>query len=142
MDVEPAMEFRARVARVTTIPQGTGVSYGGRFVATDETRIATLNAGYADGLPRTDGMRERGFARFGDAPLPVAGTVCMDLTMLDVSDVPGVRGGDEAVFLGPQEGALGRELITAEEIAELTGTIPWEVLTSVSRRVPRFYREP
>jgi alanine racemase len=62
--------------------------------------------------------------------------------MLDVTDVPGVRLGDEAALLGPQDGPLGRDSITAAEIAELTGTIPWEVMTSISRRVPRFYREP
>jgi alanine racemase len=66
----------------------------------------------------------------------------MDLTMLDVTDLPGARIGDEVVFLGGQEGVLGRDVITANEIAEQTGTIPWEVMTSISRRVPRFYREP
>jgi alanine racemase len=66
----------------------------------------------------------------------------MDMTMIDVTDVPGARLGDEAVFLGPQEGPLGKETITAEEIAKMTETIAWEVMTSISRRVPRFYREP
>jgi len=66
----------------------------------------------------------------------------MDLTMIDVTDIPNARTGDEVVLLGAQEGALGRDVITADEIAEKTGRISWEVLTSVSRRVPRFYREP
>ena len=66
----------------------------------------------------------------------------MDLTMLDVTDIPSAKPGDEVVWLGPQEGALGKDVLTADEIAEKTGRISWEVLTSVSRRVPRFYREP
>jgi alanine racemase len=66
----------------------------------------------------------------------------MDMAMLDVTDAPGVSLRDEVVVLGAQEGALGRDAITADEIAGHAGTIPWEVLTSVSRRVPRFYREP
>jgi len=73
---------------------------------------------------------------------PIVGAVSMDLTMIDVTDVQGARPGDEAVFLGPQEGPLGRDVIAAAEIAAHTGSISWEVLTSVSRRVPRFYREP
>ena len=62
--------------------------------------------------------------------------------MIDVTDITGARLGDEAVFLGPQEGPLGKDAITADEIAKLEGTIAWEVMTSISRRVPRFYREP
>ena len=73
---------------------------------------------------------------------PIAGTVSMDMAMIDVTDVEGVSVGDECVVLGRQRGPLGDDTITATEIADQLGTIPWEVLTSVSRRVPRFYREP
>jgi alanine racemase len=66
----------------------------------------------------------------------------MDMTMVDVTDVPGASVRDEVVVLGAQEGPLGRDVVGADEIAALADTIPWEVLTSVSRRVPRFYREP
>jgi alanine racemase len=66
----------------------------------------------------------------------------MDLTMIDVTDLPGASIRDEAVALGPQRGPLGADEITVDEIATHLGSIPWEVLTSVSRRVPRFYREP
>lgn len=132
IDVKPAMEFRARVARVATIPRGTGVSYGARFVTTEDTRIATLNAGYADGLPRTDAMRERGFARSGEAALPVAGTVCMDLTMLDASDAPDLAEGDEVTLFG--------DAPTAWEMATWAGTNAWQVMTAIGPRVPRRYR--
>ena len=73
---------------------------------------------------------------------PVVGTVSMDMTMLDVTEISDVRVGDECVILGAQQGALGKDEITAEEIASTLGTIPWEILTDISRRVPRFYREP
>ena len=73
---------------------------------------------------------------------PVAGVVSMDMTMVDVTDHPGAAIGDECVVLGSQKGTLGEDTITAEELARDLGTIPWEVLTNVSRRVPRFYREP
>jgi alanine racemase len=73
---------------------------------------------------------------------PIVGAVSMDMTMVDVTDVDGASLRDEAVVLGPQEGPLGRDTIGADEIAGHADTIAWEVLTSVSRRVPRFYREP
>jgi alanine racemase len=66
----------------------------------------------------------------------------MDLSMVDVTDIVGVAPGDEAVVLGAQEGPGGKDAITVEEVAERAGVIPWEVMTSISRRVPRFYREP
>jgi alanine racemase len=66
----------------------------------------------------------------------------MDMTMLDVTEIPDVRIGDECVVLGTQKGPLGQDTISVEEIATRLGTIPWEVLTDISRRVPRFYREP
>ena len=96
--------------------------------------------GYADGLDRK--LSNTGHALVRGRRAPIVGTVSMDMTMLDVTDIAGARIGDESVFLGVQEGPLGRDVITAEEIASSTGTIPWEVLTSISRRVPRFYREP
>jgi alanine racemase len=96
--------------------------------------------GYADGLSRH--LSNRGHALVRGKRALIAGAVSMDLTMLDVTDVPGARLGDEAVFLGPQEGPLGKDSIGAAEVAAHMGAIPWEVLTSISRRVPRFYREP
>lgn len=127
--VRPAMELRARVALVKTIPAGTPVSYGGRYVADKDTRIATINAGYADGVPRTNLMREVGAMRHGTAALKVAGTVCMDLTMLDASDAPELKAGDEVTVFGTAPSAW--------DLAEWAGTNAWQVLTSVGGRVPR-----
>ena len=96
--------------------------------------------GYADGLSR--GLSNQGHVLVRGARAPIVGSVSMDMTMVDVTDVPQVRVGDECVVLGSQKGTAGEASITAEELARTLGTIPWEVLTSVSRRVPRFYREP
>jgi alanine racemase len=129
--VKPAMELRARVALVKKVSAGTKVSYGGRFVAGRDTLIATINAGYADGIPRTDAMRTKGALRHGRSALPVAGTVCMDLTMLDATDTPTLAAGDEVTVFGDAPGAW--------DLAEWAGTNAWQILTSVGARVPRRY---
>ena len=129
--VRPALEVRVRVAALKLIAPGTPVSYGGRFVAARESRIATINAGYADGIPRTDAMRESGTLRHGQIALPVAGTVCMDLTMVDATDAPALRVGDEVTVMG--------DVPTAWDLAEWAGTNAWQILTGVGSRVPRRY---
>lgn len=129
IQVEPALELRARVALVKSVPAGTRVSYGGHFVAAQETRIATINAGYADGIPRTTLMREQGFLRSGPDALRVTGTVCMDLTMLDATLCPSLKAGDEVTVLGDAPGAW--------DLAEWAGTNAWQVLTGIGARVPR-----
>jgi alanine racemase len=97
--------------------------------------IATLPIGYADGLHRL--ASNRGWMLVRGARAPIAGRVCMDHTMLDVTDVPGVVAGDEVVVVGSQGGAM----ISADELAQWTETIAYEVLTSVGKRVPRVYVE-
>jgi len=96
--------------------------------------------GYADGLSRS--LTNVGHVLVRGKRAPIVGAVSMDMTMIDVTDVQGAQLRDEVVVLGAQEGPLGKDAITADEIASAIGTIPWEVLTAVSRRVPRFYREP
>ena len=129
--VKPAMELRARVALVKKVSAGTKVSYGGKFVAGGDTLIATINAGYADGIPRTDAMRTQGSLRRGDLVLPVAGTVCMDLTTLDATGAPDLVAGDEVTVFG--------DAPTAWDLAEWAGTNAWQILTGVGSRVPRRY---
>jgi alanine racemase len=131
IDVQPAMELRARVALVKTVAARAPVSYGGRFVAARESRIATINAGYADGVPRTDAMREQGTVRHGAASLKVAGTVCMDLTMLDATDDRSLEAGSEVIVFG--------DAPTAWDVAAWAGTNAWQILTGVGPRVPRRY---
>ncbi len=139
-DLKPVIRIRTEVVALRTIEAGEAIGYGHTWRASRQSVIATVPMGYADGLDRK--LSNRGAALIRGRRAPIAGTVSMDLTMLDVTDLPGARIGDEVVFLGGQEGVLGRDVITANEIAEQTGTIPWEVMTSISRRVPRFYREP
>ncbi len=132
VEVKPALELRARVALVKTIAEGTPVSYGGRFVTDRESRIATINAGYADGVPRTDAMREKGVLKCQEVPLKIAGTVCMDLTMLDATDAPELSVGDEVTVFGDSP--------TAWDLAGWAGTNAWQVLTGVGARAPRRYK--
>ena len=102
--------------------------------------IATIPLGYADGLSRA--LSNRGSVLVRGRKAPIAGVISMDMTMVDVSDIDGAQLGDEVVALGEQSGPLGTSVITAEEIAGMLQGIAWEVLTAISRRVPRFYREP
>lgn len=129
--VKPALELRARVALVKKVPAGSPVSYGGKFVAREDTLVATINAGYADGIPRTDAMRTKGSLRHGENVLPVAGTVCMDLTMLDATTTPDLSAGDEVTIFG--------DAPTAWDLAGWAGTNAWQILTGVGPRVPRRY---
>lgn len=139
-ELRPVMRVRSEIVALRELPAGSPVGYGASFVTTRTTRIATVPVGYADGFSRS--LSNRGTLLVRGKRAPVAGTVSMDMTMLDVTEIDDVRIGDECVVLGPQKGTLGQDQITAEEMAGTLGTIPWEVLTDISRRVPRFYREP
>ena len=138
--LRPAMRVRSEIVALRTLEDGERVGYGHTWTAKGRREIATIPMGYADGLSRA--LSNVGHVLVRGKRAPIAGVVSMDLTAVDVTDVAGVRLGDEAVVLGKQEGPLGTETITAEEIAKHVGTIAWEVLTQISRRVPRFYREP
>jgi len=133
IDVKPVMQVSADISLVKDVPVGTRVSYGGRWVAKRPSRIATLPIGYEDGVPRTDRMRDEGAFRVGSGRVPVAGTVCMDLTMVDVTDRPDVVDGSEAVLFGDDPHAW--------DLAAWAGTTSWEILTSVGSRVPRVYAQ-
>ena len=121
-------------------PAGEGAGYGSSWKARRISRLATVPMGYADGLPRSLSNKGRMLVRGTTAP--IVGNVSMDMTMIDVTDVPGASLRDEVVVLGPQQGPLGSDCITADEIANHADTISWEILTGISRRVPRFFREP
>jgi len=133
IDVRPVLSLVTRIAFLKRTPAGVPISYGRTFVTKRESLIATTPVGYADGYAR--GLSNRGEALVRGTRVPVAGRVCMDMTMLDVTDVPGVREGDDVVLIGAQ----GGERITAEDIATKTGTIPYEVLCGISSRVSRVY---
>lgn len=131
--LRPVMSLKTRVLLIKDVPEGYTISYGRRFVAKRPSRIATLPIGYADGVPRTLG--NTGEVLIGGKRAPIAGTVCMDLVMADVTGIPGVKAGDEAVIIGSQ----GDETITAEEAAARAGTISYEIFCRLSARVPRVY---
>ncbi len=139
-ELKPVMRVRTEVVALRDVDVGASVGYGGTWRASRPSRIATIPMGYADGLSRQLG--DRGYALVRGKRAPIVGAVSMDMAMLDVTDIAGVSGRDEVVVLGAQEGPLGRECIDADEIADRTATIAWEILTSISRRVPRFYRQP
>lgn len=130
-DLRPVLSLTTRIAFLKRIEAGTPVSYGRTFVAKRSSAVAVIPVGYADGFSR--GLSNRGEALVRGRRVPIAGRVCMDMTMLDVTDVPGVAEGDEVVLLGTQ----GSERITADDIAARTGTISYEVLCGIGARVPR-----
>lgn len=129
-----ALALKCRVSLVKEIPRGTPLSYGGIFVAPRQMRVATLTAGYGDGFPRAASNRAEVLVR--GQRCRVLGRVTMDQTLVDVSRLRTVRSGDEAVLIGKQ----GREEIAATELAAWCGTVPWEILTGITYRVPRVYR--
>ena len=131
---EPVFSFHTRVGLVKRLPQGTTVSYGRTHTLRRESMVAVLCAGYADGLPRAASNRANVLIQ--GVRCPVVGRVTMDQTIVDVTDAPPVVCGDEAVLVGRQGGAE----ITLTEFSRAAETIPWETLTSVTKRVPRVYK--
>ncbi|WP_437544561.1 alanine racemase [Sorangium sp. So ce367] len=131
--LRPAMSLRTEIIAMRDLPAGAPVGYGYTFRATRPVRIATVPLGYADGFMRSNSNRGAMLVR--GQRCAVAGTVSMDLTMLDVTDVFGCQVGDEVVLLGEQ----GGERISVNDLAASAGTIGYEVLTNISRRVPRVY---
>lgn len=133
VELRPALTLKSKVVFLKTLPAGCTVSYGRTYVTGKKTVIATVPIGYADGYSRR--LSNKADALVHGMRVPVVGTVCMDQMMLDVSQVPDVRAGDEVVLYGKQ----GGEEIAVEEIAQILGTISYEVLCSISKRVPRLY---
>ena len=139
-DLRPVMRVRTEIVALRELLPGDVAGYGSTWRAERVSRIATMPMGYADGLPRN--LSNRGNVLVRGMRAPIVGTISMDMFMVDVTDVPGVAMRDEVVLLGHQQGPAGCGSIGADEIAEQAGTIAWEILTGISRRVPRFFREP
>jgi alanine racemase len=136
ISLKPAMSLKADVIRVENVRGNTPVSYGKRFVTSRESRIATIPVGYADGYSRL--LSGKSHVLINGQRFPVVGSICMDQCMVDVTgaEIP-VKAGDEAVLIGRQ----GEDEITADELASLIGTINYEVVSQVNKRIPRFYTE-
>ena len=135
VDLRPVMTLKTRVAQLKRVPAGTPISYGRSFVTGRESLIAVLPVGYADGFPRA--LSNRGEVLVGGRRAPVIGRVCMDMMLVDLTGHESVEVGQEVVLMGRQ----GQEVITAEEIAQGSGTIAYEILCGISPRVSRVYKE-
>lgn len=134
--LEPVMAWKTKVTHVKSISKGETVSYGRTFQAAYETRVATIPVGYADGLRRA--LSNQGEVLIQGRRSTIIGRVCMDQTMLEVTRIPGVKVGDLVTILGKD----GYEQLTATEMADWMGTISYEVICGISKRVPRVYIEP
>jgi len=132
--IKPALTLKSLVARVRELPVGSAVSYGRTWVANRPTTAALVPIGYGDGYHRI--LSNQGVVLVGGRRAPVIGRVCMDQFVIDVTGIPGVKQDDEVVLIGQQ----GEEQIRAEEVAQLAGTINYEVATSLLPRVVRVYR--
>ena len=127
------MGFKTKIVYIKEVPEGTSISYGKTFITKRKSKIATLPVGYADGFNRLLSNNYHVLVKGKYAA--VIGRICMDQTMIDVTDIEGVEVGDDVIIFGNQEG----EKITAEEIAKKLNTIPYEVYCGISSRVPRIY---
>jgi len=128
----PALTFKSRIVFMKEVPAGTSISYGRTFVTKRNTKVAVVSVGYGDGYNRL--FSNRGWVGVRGELAPVIGRVCMDQTMIDVTDISGVSVGDEVVLYGG-----GYEQLSVENIAQELGTIPYEVVCSIGKRVHRSY---
>lgn len=134
VDLRPAMSLHTNVAYVKDVPQGTPISYGCTHVTSQSSRIATLPIGYADGYMR--GLSGKADVLIQGERAPLAGRICMDYIMVDITNLPEVGVGEPVVLFGEQ----GSACISADELARLSGTINYEIVCAVSGRVPRYYK--
>jgi alanine racemase len=130
--LHPVMTWKTRIGIIRDLPRGSSVSYGRTFIAERDMRVATLTAGYADGYPRHASNRGRSVL-VGGRRCALLGRVTMDLMVVDISELPDAKAGDEVVLMGVQ----GGEEISCAELAQKAGTIPWEITARVGQRVPR-----
>ncbi|MGO9264124.1 MAG: alanine racemase [Candidatus Binataceae bacterium] len=133
IELHPVMTFKTRLLQLKRVPAGSGVSYGHTFVTPRESLIGVLAVGYADGYRR--GLQHGGEVLIRGCRAPVVGAICMDLTMVDLTDVPGARIGDEVILWG----GAGEARISVNDVARIAQTISYEMLCTVGRRVARVY---
>lgn len=134
MNLKPGLELKSHVSYIKKVPAGEGISYGHTFVTKEERIIATIPVGYADGYPRA--LSNKGRVIINGQYAPIVGRVCMDQFMVDITDIPGVNIEDTVTLIGYD----GEACITADEIANLCGTISYEILCQIGKRVPRIYK--
>ena len=135
LSIKPVMSVKANIVQLKDVPVGFSVGYGRKFISSRPSKIATVTMGYADGYPRP-------YSAFGKVIIngvfaPLAGNICMDQTMIDVTDVPGVKAGDEVILMGSD----GKNTILADDIGDATGTINYEIVCAFGQRLPKIYIE-
>lgn len=133
IDLRPVMQLKTKIIFIKRVKKGTSISYGRTWKAERDSIIGTLPIGYADGYNRL--LSNRAEVLICGKRVPIVGRVCMDMCMVDITSLPDVKVGEEVVLIGSQ----GKEKITADEIAKLIGTISYEVVCGISKRVPRIY---
>ena len=133
LDIKPVMSFKTRISHIKELPEDRQVSYGGKYLASKGDRIGTISVGYADGYTRAQSGKAE--VLYNGKRVKVIGNICMDQCMIDLRDFPDAKAGDEVVLIGRS----GDEEITADEVAARYGTIGYEVVCAVNRRVPRYY---
>lgn len=131
--IKPVMSVKANIVHLKDVPEGFSVGYGRKFIAERPSKIATLALGYADGYPRPYSKYAR--VLVNGCVAPVAGNICMDQCMIDVTDVPNVKVGDEVIIMGTD----GKNTILADDIARSTGTINYEIVCAFGQRLPKVY---
>jgi alanine racemase len=134
LKLESVLSLKTRVAQVRTLPAGTTLGYGRTWCLSRPTKVATISAGYADGLPLA--LTNRGHVLINGVPCPVIGRISMDYTTVDVSKVGDVKAGDEVVALG----GTGKYAVTPDDWAALKGTHAYDIICSFGNRVERVYR--
>jgi alanine racemase len=136
MDIKlkPVLSLKTMVVYLKRVPEGQGISYGHTYITKRNTTIVNLPIGYGDGYPRS--LSNQAEVLIGGKRFKISGRVCMDQVMVDVGDSP-VKIGDEVVLIGRQ----GKNMISAEELAEISGTIPYEVVCGLGSRIPRIYQD-
>lgn len=133
LPTEQVMKLTSRIAFVRNFPAGSSLSYGGTYTTTRETRVAYIPVGYGDGFPRA--LSNRGYVLIKDRRCTIIGRICMDWILADVTDVKDADVHEGVVLIGRDI----KEVITADEIAEITGTIPYEILCHISQRIQRIH---
>lgn len=134
LGIKPALELKTHVRHIKEVEAGEGISYGHSYVAKEKRTIATIPVGYADGYPRL--LSNRGRVIINGSYANIVGRICMDQFMVDVTDIPNVSVEDEVILIGSE----GDKSVTADEIAKLCGTISYEILCGISKRVVRLYK--
>ena len=135
LDLQPALQWRSRVTHIKVLEPGREISYGGTYVTTRKTRVATVPVGYADGYRRS--LSGKFYVLIRGRRAPILGRVCMDQMMVDITDVPDVRIDDPVVLVGSD----GNDVITMEQIAAAADSFNYEFVCGISRRVARRYRQ-